>query len=132
MDITLRFGLSPEIYYVPVRVEVKGPPYGKAYGYYKNKPRKEWGKIVLKDADVINFVNLRFISEYHGYPPGEVIKMRSAGKNFVVVHDGIRKGKGKKEEVKEQEKGRERERKGERQGKRKREKLIEPPGGCRL
>ena len=109
MDITLRFGLSPEIYYVPVKVEVKGPPYGKAYGYYKNKPRKEWGKIVLKDADVINFVNLKFISEYHGYPAEEVIKMRSAKKHFVVVNDDIKKGKGKekKEDAGEQGRGQE-------------------------
>jgi len=30
MDITLHFGLTPEIFYVPVK-EVNGPPYGKAY-----------------------------------------------------------------------------------------------------
>ena len=118
MDITLRFGLSPEIYYVPVKVEVKGPPYGKAYGYYKNKPRKEWGKIVLKDADVINFVNLKFISEYHGYPAEEVIKMRSANKHFVVVNDDIKKGKGKEKEEDAGEQGRGQEKgHGEGQGK---------------
>lgn len=109
MDITLRFGLSPEIYYVAVKVEVKGPPYGKAYGYYKNKPRKEWGKIVLKDADVINFVNLKFISGYQGYPAEEVIKMGSANKHFVVVNDDIKKEKGKekKEDAGEQGRGQE-------------------------
>lgn len=95
MDITLHFGLSPEIYYVPIKVEVKSPPYGKAYGYYRNKPKKEWKHIKLVDADVINFVNLRFLSEYHKYPAEEVIKIRSGGKHFVVVHDEIKKGKGK-------------------------------------
>jgi hypothetical protein len=40
MDITFRYGLSPEIYYVPLRV-TPGPPYGKAYGYYKKWPEKE-------------------------------------------------------------------------------------------
>jgi len=34
LDITIHFGLSPEIYYVPVTVD-PGPPYGKAYGYFK-------------------------------------------------------------------------------------------------
>ncbi|MFZ3116331.1 MAG: hypothetical protein WA121_12150, partial [Syntrophales bacterium] len=35
MDITLHFGLQPDIYYVPVRVvDQQGPPYGNAYGYY--------------------------------------------------------------------------------------------------
>jgi hypothetical protein len=108
MDITLHFGLSPEIFYVPVKVEVKGPPYGKAYGYYKNKPRKEWGKIRLVDADIVNLVNLKFVSEHHRHSAEEVIRMRSEGKHFVVVHDEIKKGRGRggKEDSGEKERGR--------------------------
>ena len=106
MDITLRYGLSPEIYYVPISVS-PGPPYGKAYGYYKNKPRKEWKKIVFKDSDIINLVNLKFTSEHYKYSPNEVIKMREEGKNFVVINDEIKKGK-KKHKVKDKELGKER------------------------
>lgn len=95
MDITLHFGLSPEIFYVPVRGELKGPPYGKAYGYYKNKPRKGLRKIRLVDADIVNLVNLKFISEYHRHSPDDVIRMRTAGKHFVIVNDEIRRGRGK-------------------------------------
>lgn len=97
MDITFRFGLSAEIFYVKVG-EVKGPPYGKAYGYFGKTPRKKWKKIVLADDDVINLVNLRFMSEHYGYSPDEVIKMRQKGKNFVGIHDEIRKA-GKKDKV---------------------------------
>jgi len=90
MDITLHFGLTPEIYYVPVRV---GPPYGKAYGYYMNKPKKEWKKMIFKDSDIINLVNLTFISEHYKHLPREVIKMREKGKNFLTINDEIKKGK---------------------------------------
>lgn len=107
IDITLHFGLNPEIFYVPVKVEIKDPPYGKAYGHYKKKPRKEWREIRLLDGDIINLVNLKFISEYHKFPPEEVIKMRSEGKNFVVVNEEIQKGKGRKGKIKEQQKERE-------------------------
>lgn len=95
MDITLRYGLSPEIYYVPVRVS-PGPPYGKTYGYYKNKPRKEWKKVRLGDDDVVNLVNLKFASEHYGRPPEEVIKMRSGGRSFVEINEEIKRGKGQK------------------------------------
>jgi hypothetical protein len=44
MDITLQFGLSPDIYYVPVKSVKGGPPYGHAYGYCKKHPKKEWKK----------------------------------------------------------------------------------------
>ena len=67
MDITLQFGLSPDIYYVPVKSVKEGPPYGNAYGYYKKHPKKEWKKMKFKDEDIVNQVNLKFISEHHKY-----------------------------------------------------------------
>ena len=91
MDITLHFGLSPEIYYVPVKEVRVGPPYGKAYGHYKKHPKHEWKRIALADDDVVNLVNLRFISEHHGYAPETVMKMRAEGRPFVAIHETIYK-----------------------------------------
>jgi hypothetical protein len=96
MDITLRFGLGPDIYYVPVQ-RVYGPPYGNAYGHYKNKNRNDWHTIRLADDDVVNLVNLRFISERYGHPPEEVMRMRSAGGSFSAINDELRRNRGEKE-----------------------------------
>lgn len=92
MDITLHFGLGPDIYYVPVR-EVSGPPYGHAYGHYKNKPKQEWKHIRLDDDEVVNQVNLRFISERYKYAPDDVVRMRSRGNDFISINEDIRRGK---------------------------------------
>ena len=92
---TLRFGLGPEIFYVPVGTVVKDSLYGKAYGYYKHKPRKEWKTIVLSDNDIVNLVNLKLMSEYYRYPPEKIIKMRSGGKEFYSINEEIRKGEGR-------------------------------------
>lgn len=115
-DITLHYHLGPEIYYVPVKESVViGPPYGKAYGHYKKKPKKEWKKIVLGDDDIVNLVNLRFISSHYGYPPEKVIQLREQGKTFIVINEEIKKGKkGEKEKIKDKEKG---EKEGKREGK---------------
>lgn len=96
MDITLHFGLGPEIFYVPVQAEIHGPPYGKAYGYYKHKPKKEWKTIRLENDDVVNLVNLRFISEYHGCDPMDVIGVRSQGREFIVINDDFKAGRHEK------------------------------------
>jgi len=40
MEITFKYGLSPEIYYVKFASD-PGPPYGKAWGHYKKTPRQE-------------------------------------------------------------------------------------------
>jgi hypothetical protein len=91
LNITYHFGLSPEIYYVPV--QRVSPPYGKAYGHYK-KHQHDYKKVVLVDADVVNLVNLRFISDYHRVAPETVMDMRGRGQKFVVINEEFHKGKG--------------------------------------
>lgn len=108
LDITFHYGLTPEIYYVPVTVERVGPPYGNAYGFYKKyRPSKQWKKIKLNDHEVIDLVNLRFISEHYRMSPEVVIEMRGRGESFIRINEeGGRaksqqkgqQGKGKKDQ----------------------------------
>ena len=63
-----------------------GPPYGRALGHYKKKHRKEWKTIVLTDADVVNLVELRFLSEHYRVAPEHVIAMRADQRDFVAIH----------------------------------------------
>jgi len=91
-DISMKYGINASIFYVPIESN-PGPPYGKAYGYYKNKPKKEWKNIILTDEDIINLTNLRFISEYYNYDPDKVMKMRGEGKNFVVINNSVKANK---------------------------------------
>lgn len=105
LDVTFRYGLTPEIFFVPVPVKKIGPPYGKAYGYYKkHRPNREWKKIVLSDYEVVDLVNLRFMSEHYKLKPEVVMEMRSKGKNFVTINEENRKGKGKIKGKKEKNK----------------------------
>lgn len=98
MAITLRLGLQPDIYYVAVPATTRvGPPYGKAYGYWRKRERE---RVVLTDADVVNLVHLRIVSEYYGYPAETVMKWREDGQSFqdiVVREHGKHKGKGRGE-----------------------------------
>jgi len=92
LNITLHYGLTPEIYYVPVKRV--GPPYGNAYGHYK-KHGKDYKKVRLADSDVVNLVNLRFMSEYHGVAAEVIMDQRGKGERFVVINDRYHKEKGK-------------------------------------
>ncbi|RJR51693.1 MAG: hypothetical protein C4576_03370 [Desulfobacteraceae bacterium] len=95
LDITVRLGLGPEIYYVPVKVVRSGPPYGKAYGYYKKHPRGDWHHIKFSDREIVDQVNLRFLSEHHGYAPERIMNMRSGGRDFVTINHEVNRSKGK-------------------------------------
>jgi hypothetical protein len=92
MEITLHFGFSPEIFYVPVQ-GTPGPPYGKAYGHYKNHKKSEWREIRFSDADVVNLVNLKFVSEHYDYAPEDVMKQRGSGKGFATISRDIEKSR---------------------------------------
>ena len=92
-DISVRLGVSPEVYYVPVAV-VSGPPYGRALGHYKKKHRKEWRTIVLTDADVVNLVELRFLSDHYHVAPERIIELRGKDRDFVAINYEVR-GRGK-------------------------------------
>lgn len=95
MEITNIYGFGAEIYYVPVSADVKvGPPYGHAYGYYRNRPKKEWNKISLEDDDIVNLVNLKFITEHYNYPSASVMKMRENNQRFYTISDDLEKHKG--------------------------------------
>jgi hypothetical protein len=86
-DISVHYGLRPDIYYVPVAYD-PGPPYGHAYGHYK-KPKTEWRTIVLSDADVVNLVQLRFLSEHYGVPVERVVEARGRNTHLVAMYSDI-------------------------------------------
>jgi hypothetical protein len=88
-NISVRLGVSPDVYYIPVAV-APGPPYGRALGHYKNKHRKQWSTIVLSDADVVNLVELRFLSEHYKVPPERIIELRGKDRDFVAIHSEVR------------------------------------------
>ena len=94
MDITLHLNLSPSIFYVAFD-RAPGPPYGKAWGHFRKHKKARWGEIRLPDADIVNIVNLKFVSEKYGYSPAEVVKMRARGDRFAAIHKQAKAGKGK-------------------------------------
>lgn len=96
LDIAFHYHLTPDIFFIPVSTERIGPPYGRAYGYYrKYGPSKQWRKIALTDRDVVDLVNLRFMSEHYRMSPEAVMAMRGRASTFVVINDEIKKGKDK-------------------------------------
>ena len=90
MDITLHFGLSPEVFHVPV-AKMPGPPYGRAYGYFKNKPKSGWGAIKLNDKEIVHLVNVKFLSNHHSRSPDEVLRIKGGSGGFVKLHGELKR-----------------------------------------
>jgi hypothetical protein len=71
-DIAFRFHLTPDIYFFH-----GGPPNGTAYGYWKNHPPR--------DSEIVESVNVHFLSEYHHVSPDAIRAERSRGPNYAFV-----------------------------------------------
>ena len=75
------YRVPPTVFYIPV--QSYGPPYGHAYGHYRQHPhQRDWQRIRMTDAMIINQVNLIFISKYYNCPPERVIRLREQGSSF--------------------------------------------------
>lgn len=84
MQVAMHFRLNPRIFFISMTQEtVAHTPYEKGFAYYHD--RKD--RVNLSDGDIVNFVNLKFISEHYGYDPKEVIQMRASGKSFRDIND---------------------------------------------
>ena len=75
-DISFRFHQTPDIYYFR-----GGPPYGRAHGYWKNHPPR--------DAEVVEAVNVHFLSEYHHVSPDMIREERSRRANYAFVAENV-------------------------------------------
>lgn len=83
-DISLRLGLDPRTLYVVDSHRHSGPPYGKAYGYSKDNRHH------LRDAEIIDLVNVRFLSDYHHISPDDVIDRRRGGERYNNIDEHYR------------------------------------------
>lgn len=86
-EISQRLGVAPEAYYVPLERQ-PGPPYGKAWGYYMNRPRKEWKEwkhFRLSDEEIVDLVNMRFVSDEWEIDRHHIAEMRAHGHDHVTI-----------------------------------------------
>ncbi|UCF81092.1 MAG: hypothetical protein JSV08_01330 [Acidobacteriota bacterium] len=59
-----------------------GPPYGKAYGYWKKEPRT---KVRLTDVEIVDWVNARVLSASLGIGADEVLARRANGEKISAI-----------------------------------------------
>lgn len=87
-EVGARCGVPMDVWFVPVKV-APGPPYGKAYGYWKKHGKHPSSRHGLSDADARNLVAVRVIHDYYRVPPDVAMKMRASGRpvNTLVVEE---------------------------------------------
>jgi hypothetical protein len=112
-DISVGLGVDVDVWFLPVEDD-PGPPYGKAYGHWKNgrKAKKRWA---LSDEDCRHLVAVRVLHEYYGISVEAAMEWRAEGKELKLLTaneyrnrhvKGQKPGKKKDEPVETAERGR--------------------------
>jgi len=92
-DISIRLGLDPRTLYVVNSNRYAGPPYGRAYGYRHR----------LRDAEIVELVNVRFLSAYHGVSVDDVIRHRRGGEGYMNIDNRYRENRHPREQRRHEE-----------------------------
>jgi hypothetical protein len=79
-DVGVRSGLPVSVWYVPVARD-PGPPYGKAYGYWRKHERNPNYNVRLSDRQTRDLVAVRMAHEYYGVAPEVAMDWRRGGSN---------------------------------------------------
>ncbi len=75
-DIMVRLNVSPGILFAGLDRD-PGPPYGKAWGHWRQRPRGE--TFDIRDRDVVELAKLQVAAGYHHVSPYTVIAQRQNG-----------------------------------------------------
>jgi hypothetical protein len=93
--IAAKVGVPADVFFVPVS-RPPGPPYGRAYGYWKNHKANPKATFSLTDKDVRSLVAVRVVHDYYGVSPEVAMKARSSGRDVrTLVTEEYRKRHGK-------------------------------------
>lgn len=78
--ISMRLGVPPDAWFVPTSRK-PGPPYGKAYGYWK-KHRRQPSAMRLTDQDLRNLIAVRVIRDYYAVSVEVAMEWRASGRDL--------------------------------------------------
>ncbi|MEK7284129.1 MAG: hypothetical protein AAB249_09985 [Acidobacteriota bacterium] len=88
-DIMFRLNISPAVLFAGIDRD-PGPPYGKAWGYWKKHPRE---RLVIRDRDLVGLAKLQVAAGRHRVSPHTLIAERNKG--VTIEHFVAEKNRGK-------------------------------------
>jgi hypothetical protein len=91
-DIGVRVGVPVDAWFVPVTA-TPGPPYGRAYGYWKKHRANPAYRFRLSDDETRHLVAVRVVHGYYGVPVEQAMAWRKDGHNVCVMTTRVYRGR---------------------------------------
>ncbi len=85
LDIMKIRSVGPESFYVMIAAKVESRIYAPILDKYASVRQSEWKSIELTSEEIINLVNLKFVSSQYDYSIFKIMEMRDAGGTFLEI-----------------------------------------------
>jgi hypothetical protein len=83
-EIFVSFGLPYAVLFADLPPD-PGPPYGKAWGYWKKHKNRADARIALSDAEFADLVHLHVTTSALGIDAREAVRLRASGRPFAAI-----------------------------------------------
>lgn len=88
-DLSARYGLGGGAFHVPLAGAAPGDRLARAYGEFGSRSPREWDPVRLPDAEVVDLVNLRFLTESLGIPVARALEARASAGSWVEAFTAV-------------------------------------------
>lgn len=109
-DIAKVRNVGSDAFYMKIDAKFESATFSPIFAHFDTTSESKWRELPLTDGDVVNLVNLKFISSHFDYSAFEVMSMRDKGNSFVDITAHV---KSAKEEMLKKEKMEQRKKKKE-------------------
>jgi len=90
--------VGPSSVYIRIGKEFTSTIYEPIFAKFTKVKGATWTDVPLTSDDIVNLVNLKFLSSYYGYSMFEIMAMRDGGADFVSIAATVKEAKQKQQE----------------------------------
>lgn len=89
-EVTGPLGMDASSFYVELGRDASPGRLAAAYERFAATPKGQWPSIELRDAEIVDLVNLDFLGTALGVPPARVLEVAGPAASWVAVHGRLR------------------------------------------
>jgi hypothetical protein len=91
-DLADRYGVHAARLHVPLPDDADAGVLSRLYEAYRSRPSTAWVSIEIRDDEMVDLVNLRFLSEYLGRSPAQVLGVLTQAGSGPAAFERLRRG----------------------------------------
>ncbi len=82
-------GLKNDAFYIIISSRIESKTFAPIFEKFSTNPKSKWNNIDFTDNEIVNLVNLKFVSSHNDYSIFDIMAMRDYGKSFARINQQV-------------------------------------------